>query len=136
MKTLEMINDADVLKAALKIWGKDYAIQEFNDEVKRFISCLEDGTMYAFVVKQSFEYDRVKLLQISPANRYFYNFNAFLSLFGFKVRRDCSCIFPGCQVNTVFNATYHILRKLLKMGAISETEFEKYQRIEIPRIFA
>lgn len=136
MKTLEQINEKTLLKAACKVWGKDNAIKELNAEIKRFLDCLEAGTIYAVVVKQMPEYDSVKLIQVSPQNRYFYNFNALLMFAGFRVNSRCNAAFYGAQTNTVNDAKRRILSIFLRLDAITVSEYDKYNSIEIPRIFA
>lgn len=136
MKTLEKINDAAVLKAACRVWGKDHAIEELNAQIQRFLDCLEAGTIYAVVVKQMPEYDSVKLIQVAPQNRYFYNFNALLMFAGFRVNNRCNAVFYGAQTNTTNDAKRRILSIFLRLDAITVSEYDKYNSIEIPRIFA
>lgn len=136
MKTLEKIDDKSLLKAACKVWGKDHAIEELNAQIKRFLNCLEAGTIYAIIVRESDHGDTVKLFEVSPQNRWYYNFNALLMFAGFRVNNKCNAVFPGGFTDTLNDAKRRILNIFVSIGAITESEFSKYNSIEIPKIFA
>lgn len=126
----------EVLKRAAKIYGAENANLEFNYQAGRWVECLKNGKLYAVVVRSSYDRDTVKFVQVSPENRCYYNFNAFLSCMGYKVSKNCNVTLTGGNTNTVTDANRYICRVLADLGIISDCECKELEAVSIPRIFA
>lgn len=126
----------EVLKRAAKIYGAENANLEFNYQAGRWVKCLQNGTLYAVMVRSSYDRDVVKFIQVVPENRYYYNFNAFLLCMGYKVNKNNNVTLSGGNTNTVTDVNRYILRSLADMGVITYELCRELEAVEIPRIFA
>lgn len=135
MKTINTITEATILKSCIKTFGKDNYLPQFNEEAKRFVKCLKEGTIYAVVVAERENSDVYKLFQVKPKNRYYYNFNALLMCFGFRVNSHNNVIVSGGFTDTLNDMKRRILVALVKVGALSYKEGEKLNAIAIPKIY-
>lgn len=135
MKTIKTITEATILKSCIKTWGKEDYLPQFNEQAKRFVKCLKKGTIYALVVAERENYDVLKLFEVQPKSRYYYNFNALLMCFGFRVNYHNNVIVSGGNTDTLNDMKQYIIKALVKIGALSKEEGDKLKSIQIPKIY-
>jgi len=114
---------------------KQYSVDTFMDDCKRYISAIKQGRMICNIesVSRSGMSRNIKFLECSKSSSGFryYNFYSIFKALGFTDVKGYQGLFKihGCGMDMVFHTNYTIIHKLHRLGFITKKECDKLAQL-------
>lgn len=135
MKADKIKSNIEANKELYKAIIKQYSVETFIHDAKRYISAIKQGRMICNIksVSRSGMSRNMKFFECAKNSigfRY-YNFYSFFKTLGFRDVQGYRGLFKihGCGMDMIFHTNYTIIHKLHRLGFITEKECEKLAQL-------